>query len=87
MGISNNTISLIELGQRPPTVRELCALSVIYGCAFDRFLDDVLRTTRAGIAENLSSLPSAPEEWSRKGTRAKTLQALAERLKTPSTSL
>ncbi len=80
MGISHKIISLMEVGHRQPTIQELCALSLIYGCDFEWFLADAIRRTRKEVAENFASLPDPPDEWTRKEARTRTLKALSERL-------
>ncbi len=63
VGVSNNVISQIELGQRLPTVRELCALSVIYNQRFDSLYTAILRRVCSDVAVKLASLPEAPHTW------------------------
>ena len=80
IGCSNHKISQLEHGDRLPTIREICALSVIYGRNFESLWAEVFRQVRADLETNLETLPekrgNRPEVFS----RAKTLERLAQRL-------
>ena len=82
LGASNNVISQIELGQRMPTVRELCTLSVIYGDRFDGLYSAIARRVCTDIAVRLASLPDAPRIWLQRHARrrARTLERLTRTL-------
>lgn len=80
LGASDNVISQLERGQRPPTLRELCALSLIYGRSFDSLYADLLREVRDDLMEQLGSMPNAPKDWPAGQVRQRTLERLAQRL-------
>ncbi|WP_197917297.1 helix-turn-helix domain-containing protein [Thiosulfatihalobacter marinus] len=80
IGSSKNVISQIELGQRVPTVSELCSLSLIYGRSFDSFYADTLRKVRKDLASKLKSMPSEPKGWPGSFARRRTLARLTSRL-------
>lgn len=80
LSASDNIISQIERGQRLPTVRELCALSLIYGRSFECLYADLLRDVRKDLMEQLGSMPHAPKDWPADQVRQRTLERLARRL-------
>lgn len=79
-GSSKNIISQIELGQRVPTVKELCLLSLIYGRSFDSFYADIMLQVRKDLVGKLKSMPSEPKGWPGSFARRRTLERLANRL-------
>ncbi len=80
IGSSKNIISLIECGQRLPTICELCALSLIYGRSFESFYGDLLGQVRTALADRLRAMPDAPKGWPGSLARRHTLERLTERL-------
>jgi transcriptional regulator with XRE-family HTH domain len=80
MGVSSNIISQIELGERTPTAREICALSVIYGASFESFYSENMQLVRSVMSENLDSMPDAPEGWLAIESRTRTLVYLSDYL-------
>ncbi|MDU8914236.1 hypothetical protein, partial [Aestuariicoccus sp. MJ-SS9] len=73
-------ISQIERGQRMPTIRELCALSLIYGRSFESLYAEILKEVRKDLRENLATMPAEPKEWPAIERRRKSLDRLARRL-------
>jgi len=80
IGGSVNKMSQIERGQRLPSIREVCALSLIYGRSFESLFGEVFRQVRKDLAENLESLPVPKKNWPGGYNRSSTLDALAQRL-------
>ncbi|MBT52780.1 MAG: hypothetical protein CMF72_05180 [Mameliella sp.] len=80
VGVSHDAISQIERGQRMPTIRELCALSLIYGRSFESLYAEVLREVRRDLGEKLAEMPEEPKGWPGSMRRRKTLERLAGRL-------
>ncbi|MEW9920373.1 helix-turn-helix transcriptional regulator [Marimonas sp. MJW-29] len=81
LGASDNVISQLERGQRLPTLRELCSLSLIYGRSFECLYADLLRDVRKVLTEQLGSMPEAPKGWPAEQARQRTLERLARRLR------
>ncbi len=77
MGVSSNIISQIELGERTPTAREMCALSVIYGASFESFYSENMQVVRSVLSENIESIPEAPEGWLATESRTRSLEYLS----------
>ncbi len=82
LGTSNQTVSQIELGERIPSAREICALSVIFGSSFESFYAENMHIVRSLLTENLESIPGAPEGWLATKPREATLGRLANHLET-----
>jgi transcriptional regulator with XRE-family HTH domain len=80
IGSSKNIISQIELGQRVPTIKELCSLSLIYGRSFESFYTDTLHQVRKDLVRKLKSMPAEPKGWPGSFARRRTLERLAGRL-------
>ncbi|WP_323771751.1 helix-turn-helix transcriptional regulator [Antarctobacter sp.] len=80
VGVSHDAISQIERGQRMPTIRELCALSLIYGRSFESLYVEVLREVREDLRDKLASMPTEPKDWPAAARRQQTVERLARRL-------
>jgi transcriptional regulator with XRE-family HTH domain len=80
IGGSNHKISQLERGERPPTIREICTLSLIYGRNFESLFGDVFAQVRRDLSQNLDSLPEPEKQHPGGFNRSNTLEALAQRL-------
>ena len=80
LGLSNKTVSDIEVGRRIPTMREMCILSLIFGRRFDSFYSEMLARSRREILDKLPSLPDPPAGWPRSIARKRSLGLLVRRL-------
>jgi len=81
INVSSHVISQLEKGKRPPTIQEICALSLIYGRTFESLFSEVFVQVRAHLAKALETLPE-PKQKDRPETvnRTNTLNGLASRL-------
>lgn len=77
---SNHKISQLERGERPPTIQEICALSLIYGRSFESLWGEIFSEVRENLAANLETLPEPAGQQPGGFNRASTLEALAQRL-------
>ena len=80
IGGSNHKISQLERGERPPSIREICALSLIYGRTFESLWGEMFAEVRESLAKNLETLPEPVSQHPSGFNRAGTLEALAQRL-------
>ncbi len=80
LGGSRSKAAQLEAGQRLPTLKEICALSLIYGRSFESLFGDIFVEVRRELAENLSSLPELKYTQASTFNRSATLDALAQRL-------
>lgn len=80
IGGNNLTLSHIERGKRIASIRELCALSLIYGRSFDNFYAELLADIREELSRNLESLPELDTPSGASSLRQNTLNRLASDL-------
>jgi transcriptional regulator with XRE-family HTH domain len=80
VGVTHDAISQIERGQRMPTIRELCALSLIHGRSFESLYGEILREVRSDLTANLATMPGEPRDWPAAARRQRTLERLGRRL-------
>ncbi len=80
IGCSNHKISQLEHGDRLPTIREICALSLIHGRNFESLFGELFRQVRKDLEDNLETLPEKHGNRPEVFARAKTVERLAQRL-------
>lgn len=80
LGKTGKTISQLENGNRLPTIKEISALSLIYGRSFESLFGTLFSEIRRELAENLTTLPEPGSDWIGNHNRNMTLDGLSERL-------
>ena len=80
IGGTSHKISKLERGERPPTIREICALSLVYGRSFESLFGEMFAQVRKDLSQNLETLPEPEKRRPGGFNRSKTLEGLAERL-------
>lgn len=85
LGRSRSVAGQLETGKRLPNLKEICALSLIYGRTFESLFSAVFAQARHELAENLASLPDVQSTQASTFNRSSSLDALAERLTVEST--
>jgi transcriptional regulator with XRE-family HTH domain len=80
LGVSQTSVSDMELGIRMPTVSELCALSLLYGQSFESLCRELLIETRNSVRERVSSLPDTARNYVGTFNREYSLRELKKRL-------
>ncbi len=80
IGVSSTVICQLETGKRLPTIKEISALSLIYGRSFETLFAPVFTEVRKELAENLLTIPEPGNDWLGSEDREHTLDALARRL-------
>jgi transcriptional regulator with XRE-family HTH domain len=80
IGGTNHKISQLEHGDRMPTIREVCALSLIYGRNFESLFGEIFQQVRRDLSTNLETLPDQTSNRPETFNRAKTLERLSQRL-------
>jgi transcriptional regulator with XRE-family HTH domain len=80
IGVHPSKVSLLEGGRAFPTLRDVAALSVIFGRSAEEFVFTFVEEARKMIAARLPSMPAAPRRWVPQFNRQHTLDSLAERL-------
>ena len=80
LGVHETLLSQMENGRRMPTVKEICALSMIYGRSFESLFSGVFQDVRQDLKEHLLTLPDAPKSWIGSLNRQNTVDRLARDL-------
>jgi len=80
IGASPHQISDIERGLRPPTLREIHALSILYGRNFESLHGPLMRELRRTIMQKIETLPDTPVGSSEAFRRQSTIERLTHRL-------
>lgn len=80
IGVSGTVICQLENGNRLPTIKEISALSLIYGRSFESLFGPMFVEIRKELAENLLSLPESGNDWMGAVDREHTIDALEKRL-------
>jgi|TARA_R110002049_G_scaffold269919_2_gene446831 transcriptional regulator with XRE-family HTH domain len=75
-----STIASLEKGKWPPTIRQICMLSLIYGRSFESLFSEVLADARAELRQNLPSIPATDVHSALSSNREASLQKLERRL-------
>ena len=78
--IGSQDVAALEAGARPPTVEQLCRLSIIYNRTFTELYQEVMKEARAALFRNLPSLPELSGDEHRYFNRENTLKRLEREL-------
>lgn len=81
LGTDQRYISLIETGEKLPSIYQICALSFVYGRSVESLLCSVFDDTAEVLVERLETLPESRKDWLGRFNRHNTLSALALRLR------
>ena len=82
LDVDRSKISRLERGDSPPTVRDICTLSLVYGKSFESLFCSIFKDVRNGLRERLASLPTQVGKRISQFNRNNTLNLLATRLDT-----
>lgn len=55
--VGSKDIAALEQGAKPPTIEQLCRLSIIFNRSFTEFYQELMQTAREAIFRNLPDLP------------------------------
>lgn len=80
IGGSEYRISQLERGQRLPTIREICTLSLVFGKTFESLYAALFKEIRRGLEERITSLPNPENAIAGHHNRSRTLDGLRQRL-------
>ncbi|WP_421702333.1 helix-turn-helix domain-containing protein [Aliiroseovarius sp.] len=80
IGGSEYRISQLERGQRLPTIREICTLSLVYGKNFESLYGAIFDEIRKKLDQRLSNLPEPEKSIPGHHNRVQTLERLQQRL-------
>ena len=85
LGGSRSRARQFEAGHRCPTLKEICALSLIFGRSFESLYREIFKDVRRELVDNLATLPQNRSSSASTFNRSNTLEALAARLSEEST--
>ncbi|MFZ5618504.1 MAG: helix-turn-helix domain-containing protein [Pseudomonadota bacterium] len=80
LAVEQSTLSRLEQGKRPPTVRQFIQLSLIYGRSFRSLLAEIMREVKPELALRLDELPQRNRPRVAMFNRAYTLKGMRARL-------
>ncbi|PHR96903.1 MAG: hypothetical protein COA78_28165 [Blastopirellula sp.] len=80
LGVDQRRISVLETGKSPPTILEICSLSLIYGRTFESLFGSVFCGSRKKLETRLASLPNNGKSWLRNFNRQHAINRIAKRL-------
>lgn len=80
LGIGPTKMSAIEMGRLVPSVREVCALSFIYGKSFDSLFNSIFDEVKDDLCDRLNNMPEGSDDKLKNFNRSYTLNDLYERL-------
>ena len=80
LAIHPSKISLLESGKALPSIRDIAALTVIYGRSFESLFHSIVQEVQHNLKERLRTMPEAPKHWLLRFNRQHTLDTVADRL-------
>ena len=78
--IHPSKVSLMESGKALPSIRDIAALTVIYGRSFESLFQSMVREVQINLKERLRTMPASPHRWLLRFNRQHTLDTVADRL-------
>ena len=80
IGVHPSKISLLEGGRALPSLKDIAALSVVFGKSFEEFVFSFIQEARKKIGSRLPSMPKPPKRWLSHFNRQHTIDAMADQL-------
>jgi transcriptional regulator with XRE-family HTH domain len=80
LDVHPSKVSLIEAGRTVPSLKDICALTVLYGKSFESLFYGMLKKTAGELKGRFHRMPDAPKRWLPTFNRKASLGGLAERL-------
>ena len=82
LDVHPSKISLLESGKALPGIKDICALSLVYGRSFESLFSSIVASANRQLRDRLRTMPAAPKRWLGNFNRRNTLSAVADRLET-----
>lgn len=82
LSVHPSKISLFESGRTLPNIKEIAALTIVYGRSFEQLFEQFVIETHKELFERVRTMPDGPKRWLGSFNRRSTLNALADRLST-----
>lgn len=80
LGVNKSRMSDLECGKRPPTVLQICTLSLMFGRSFESLYSVTLNEARQTLRGRLRTLPPLKRSYVATFNRNTNLARLKERL-------
>lgn len=80
LGSHRSKVSHLECGVTVPTLRDACALSLIYDIPLESLFDGLVEEICADVRTRVAAVPNAPTGWRGGLNRQKTLSRLRDEL-------
>ena len=80
LSIHPSKVSLLESGQLFPSLKDVCALTILYGRSFESLFGSLVSNVAHDVKVRLDKMPAAPTRWLPTFNRQRSLEELAERL-------
>lgn len=80
LALNRSKLSLLETGQRLPSLVQICTLSLIYGRSFESLFSAVMAEARGAIKDRIGGLPDDSRTYVGTMNRAYSLERLEDRL-------
>ncbi|MEL6709244.1 MAG: helix-turn-helix transcriptional regulator [Pseudomonadota bacterium] len=78
--LGSKDIAALETGTRPPSIEQLCRLSIILNRSFTQFYQELMQAAREAIFRNLPDLPEVTDDAEGNFNRDNTLKRLDREL-------
>lgn len=78
--VGSKEVAALETGAMPPSVEQMCRLSIIYNRSFTDAYQDIMQAAREALFRNLPDLPETAETAEANFNRDNTLKRLDREL-------
>lgn len=82
LALNRSKLSLLETGQRLPSLVQICTLSLIYGRSFESLFGAIMNDARAALRSRILSMPKTVRKYAGSLNRNHSIDRLARSLVT-----
>lgn len=80
LALNRSKLSLLETGQRLPSLAQICTLSLIYGRSFESLFGVIMAEARAALRTRILTLPTTTRKYAGSLNRSHSIERLARSL-------
>lgn len=80
LALNRSKLSLLETGQRLPSLSQICTLSLIYGRSFESLFGAIMAEARAALRRRILTLPATTRKYAGSLNRSHSIERLARSL-------
>ena len=80
LALNRSKLSLLETGQRLPSLVQICTLSLIYGRSFESLFGAIMNEARASLRSRILSMPKNSRKYAGSLNRDHSIERLARSL-------